>query len=358
MPPWARPQGFAPPGFGPPPFGFQRPRRPVFRFLVAAILFVLLLDLIGANLAFFAAVGAAATTKVKEVTLIDGDTSTIAAIPVTGLIDDDTAHQFDQFLSAAESDKTVKAIVLEIDTPGGSASASDTMYHRLQVFKDNMKSAGRTVPVIVSMGGMATSGGYYVACGGDYLFAQPATMTANIGVLMPRFNISELLDKYGVKETTIVGTGGEFKNLGSMFQPENEKAQQYLQGLVDATLAQFKKVVTDGRRGHLPADTSAIFNGRVYMADDALKLGLIDKIGYHEEAYAYAKSAANSPGARVVRYSPPSALERLLSTDSLSQIPAGKATSGSNVTINGVNIDIRQLADLLAPRPMYLWQGN
>ena len=232
------------------------------------------------------------------------------------------------------------------------------MYHRLQVFKDNMKTANRTVPVIVSMGGMATSGGYYVSCGGDYIFAEPATMTANIGVLMPRFNISALMDKYGVKETTIVGTGGEFKNLGSMFQPENDKATAYLQGLVDATLNQFKKVVTDGRKGHLPADTSNIFNGRVYMANDALKLGLIDKIGYHEEAYAYAKTAANSPDAKVVRYQPPSTLEKLLGADSQSTVPAMGAHSGSNVTINGVNLDVRQLAGLLAPRPMYLWEGN
>ena len=353
------PGGPGGPPYGPPygPLPWRKPGGRIRRFLVAALLLVILLDLIGVNLLFFVAIGAG-VMKVKETVVIDGNTDTIAAIPVSGLITDESAHEFDQALSAAETDKNVKALVLEIDTPGGSASSSDDMYHRLMVFKSNMKTAGRNVPVIVSMGGMATSGGYYVACGGDYIFAQPATMTANIGVLMPRFNVSELINKYGIKEATIVGTGGEFKNLGSMFEPENEKATQYLQGLVDATLAQFKKVVIDGRHGKLPADTSAIFNGRVYMADDAMKLGLVDKIGYHEEAYEYAKTAASASGARVVRYEPPLSLMHLITSQSIIPIPGAHAKSGQSITIDGVNVDIHDLADLLAPRPMYLWQGN
>ena len=120
MPGWGQAPFGGPPPFGPPPW--QRPKRVIFRTVVTTILVILLLNLIGANLAFFAAIGAAAQSKVKQTTVIDGGTDTIAAIPVTGLIDDDTATLFDQFLTAAESDKNVKAIVLEIDTPGGSAT--------------------------------------------------------------------------------------------------------------------------------------------------------------------------------------------------------------------------------------------
>jgi protease-4 len=304
----------------------------------------------------FASMAAATALNTKQVTVVDGSLSqTIAAIPVTDIITDATAHQFDQYLSAAESDKTVKAIVLEVDTPGGSASASEAMHHRLERFRINTKAAGRTVPVVVAMGGMATSGGYYVSCGADYIFAQPATMTANIGVLMERFNVSELCDKYGIKETTIVGSGGEYKNLGSMFQPETEQARQYLQGLADVTLDQFKKVVVDGRGDKL-TDKSVIFNGRVYMGEDALKLGLIDKIGYNEDAYDYAKTAANAAGARVVRYQPPSALERIL--DSSSSSSSANMPGHKVVNIDGVNIDLARLGDLIAPRPMFLWRGN
>jgi protease-4 len=171
---------------------------------------------------------------------------------------------------------------------------------------------------------------------------------------MERFNVSELASKYGIKETTIVGSGGDYKNLGSMFQPETEQARQYLQGLADVTLDQFKKVVREGRGDKL-TDQSVIFNGRVYMGEDALKLGLIDKIGYNEDAYDYAKTAANAAGARVVRYQAPSALERILdsSSSSSANVPGQKV-----VDIDGVKIDLAQLGDLISPRPMFLWRGN
>jgi protease IV len=329
-----------------------RPGGAFLRIVLATLLVVILLDLVGLNLVFLGALGAAAGQRVGQSTVVDGNADqTIAVIPVEGLIDEESAQQFDQFLSAVETDKSIKAVVLAIDTPGGSASASDAMSHRLGQFRANTKSAGRAVPVIVAMGGMATSGGYYVACGADYIFAQPATMTANIGVLFPRFNFSDLLAKYGIKETTLVDTGGDYKNLGSMFQPEDEKGRLYLQGLVDGTFEQFKAVVTEGRHGKLTSDTSAVFNGRVYMAADALKLGLIDKIGYAEDAYDYAKSVAGLSSPRIIRYKPAPLLVRILDANSLSNILGGKAQGG-------INIDLRQIADLIAPRPMYLWRGN
>jgi len=334
-----------------------RPPRPTGVFLrsvLAALLLVLLLDLIGLNMVIFGAAAGASATHVRKTTVVSSTAdATIAVIPVEDLITGETAVQFDQFLTAASEDSNVKAVVLAIDTPGGEASAADTMYHRLMEFKNEKK-----IPVVVTMGGLATSGGYYVACGADYIFAEPTTMTANIGVIFPRFNVSELMQKYGVKETTIVATGCTYKNLGSMFSPEDPKAVAYLQGLVDGTFEQFKKVVLAGRH-NLPADTSDIFNGRVYMASDALKLGLIDQIGYAEDAYAYAKKAANLTDAKVERYLPPSALQRALDSDSLSNITGGQARSSqSEITINGVNVDAGRLLDLVAPRPMYLWMGN
>jgi protease-4 len=345
---------------GPPPYGPPPRRGGILRAILATLLLVILLDLILINLAIFASIGAASTqSHARQITLVDGNAEQIvAAIPVDGLITDDTAHQFDEFLSAAEADKTVKAIVLEVDTPGGSASASDTMHHRLSVFRANMKAANRNIPVIVSMGGMATSGGYYVSCGGDYIFAEPITMTANIGVLMPDFNIYELMNKYGIKDTTIVGSGGTYKDLGSMFQPVNDKATEYLQGLCDAMLDQFKKVVIEGRKSHLPADTSDIFNGRVYMGPRAMELGLVDKIGYREDAYEYAQTAANISGAKVVRYQPASTLEKLLDPDAIAHIAGPQAKGTQTINLNGVNVDLHQLADLLSPRPMYLWMGK
>jgi protease IV len=352
--------GWMPPRGGPwgPP-GFLRPPRPggfLLRAVLTTLLLVVLLDLIGVNLIMLTP----APPHVKKVTVVDSTAEqTIVVIPVEGLITDELAGQFDQYITAAEADKDVRGVVLAIDTPGGSASASDAMYHRLQMFKQRAKANGQSIPIVAAMGGIATSGGYYVACGADYIFAQPTTWTADIGVLVPRFNVSELLAKYGVKETTIVATGADYKNLGSMFEPEDEKGRVYLQGLVDATFDQFKKVVNDGRRGKLSPNLDDIFNGRVYMANDALRLGLIDRIGYNEDAYDYIRTAAGVSDAKIVRYEPPSLIEQALGTESLFNLARGKAQAPSGgITVNGVSVDLRQLGDLIAPRPMYLWRGN
>jgi protease IV len=353
-------------GWGGPPMytpglAAARPGGAFLRIVLATLLTVILVDLIVLNFYFLSAgASAAGPSGIRQVLVAPGASDqTVAAIPITGLITADSAQQFNQFLSTAQNDPSVKAVVLEIDSPGGSASAADSMHHRLELFKSQTKADGRDVPVIVSMGGMAASGGYYVACGADYLFAQPDTITADIGVLLPRFNVSALLAKYGVKETTIVATGCDYKNLGSMFEPENPKATQYLQGLVDATFQQFKQVVLQGRGKKLPADTTDIFNGRAYIAADALKLGLIDKIGYRQDAYAYAKTLIHAPDARVVRYEPAPLLQQWLGLGSLFRIPGGQAHAPRNVlNINGVNFDLAHLTDLIAPRPMYLWRGN
>jgi len=327
------------------------------RFLAALILLLVLVDLLVMNLLVMASISGAtgAGAKFRQETVVDGDQDqTILAVPISGIITDASADQFDKALTAAEADKTIKALVLEIDTPGGSASSSDDMSHRLAMFKTRKK-----VPVVVTMGGLATSGGYYVACGSDYIFAEPSTLTANIGVLMERFNVSELANKYGVHETTIISTGADYKNLGSMFQPENDKATQYMQGLVDVMFDQFKAVVRAGRQGKLHGDESEIFNGRAYTADKAIELGLIDKKGYAQDAYQYAQNLASAPSARVVRYMGPTLLERMLSSDSALKLPGLETkSSDSTIKVNGVEFDLRNLGDLLAPRPMYLWRGN
>jgi len=338
----------------------QRQSRPggFLRLVLALFFLVLLLDLVGMNVLFFGAIGAAAggkQTLVSRVTLSDGDSGQIVAvIPVTGLITDDSYHQLDNALTEAERDKNVKAVVLDVDTPGGSASASDEMFHRLSLFKQRRDD----VKVIVSMGSMATSGGYYVSCGGDTLFAEPGTMTANIGVLMPSVNISELMQKWGIQDATIVGTGGTYKDAGSPLRPETEQGKEYLQGLVDATLKQFKTVVIDSRfKGVAPPDADQIFDGRVLMAQDALSRGLVDKIGYLEDAESFAAAGAGLSSPKYERFDPVFPLfARLMGADSLNSL--GSSRAGATVDIDGVDVDVRQLATLLASRPVYLWAGN
>jgi protease-4 len=257
-------------------------------------------------------------------------------------------------LKDVEKDSSVRALVVEIDTPGGSATASDEMYHRLDRFKNN-----KHVPVVIAMRGMATSGGYYVASAGDYIFAEPGCLTGNIGVLFPRFNLSKMANEWGVYESTLTATtpGHSYKNAGSMFQPANPQDEQYLQGLVDGTFAQFKSVVLTGRKGKLSDKEGDVFSGKAFIATDALARGLIDQIGYPDSAYDYATHLAGISSRSIVRYTPNPTLLQLLSARS--NLPQGQAkASAGSVSIDGFSIDGHTAADLLSARPLLLWRGN
>jgi protease-4 len=146
-------------------------------------------------------------------TILSGDSAQkIAVVPISGIIDQAMSLKIDRYLRSIERDKNVKAIVLDVDSPGGTVTASDEIYHRLREFKASMATQGRSVPIVATMGSLAASGGYYVSCAADYVFAQPTTLTGNIGVLLPRYNINKLADQWGVQETTLESGGAPFKN--------------------------------------------------------------------------------------------------------------------------------------------------
>ena len=289
--------------------------------------------------------------------LLEGDPSQkVAVVPIKGTIMDDASQRFARLIKQIENDSTIKALVIEVDSPGGSVTASDEIFHRIQRFKlDHPK-----MPIVVSMGGLAASGGYYVSCAGDYLFAQPSTLTGNIGVLLPQFNVAELFDKWGIKENTIVSTGAVYKNAGSMFRPEDPKDRAYLQDIADKAFAQFKAVVKQGRSGHAKFDVKKldeVANGKIYMTEDAVALGLVDEKGYLHDACEYAATKAGLSKPTVIRFqNPQSLLEALL--DGKSNVGGTSASGGQTITVNGINITAADLRDLLTPRLMYLWRGQ
>ena len=290
----------------------------------------------------------------KDSILVQGDNlQKVVVIPVSGIIMGDSQQKFERFLSLAEKDTSVKAIVVEIDTPGGDASASDQMYHRLMRFKETKK-----VPVVVSMGGMATSGGYYVAMGADHIFAQPTTLTGNIGVLAQRFNVAKMFDKWGIEETSLFSSGADFKNAGSMFKPEKAQDREYIQGLIDDIFTQFKQVVSTGRQGKLTRPIEEVADGRAFGAADAKSMGLIDDIGYLESAYAHAATLAKLTNPTVLRYEEPKGLAALLGASA--GIDRATDARGTSVNVNGMNlrIDPAKIQEMLAPRPMFLWRGE
>jgi protease-4 len=354
---------YPPPMFFPP--GMFKPQRSFARIIfttLATAVFGLSITLNLYLLAFSVFSGGIGhSTGIEQTVLVEGDPKEkIAVIPVTGMILTNTAERFNQMLTAAEKDSSVKAIVVEVDTPGGAVTPSDEIHARILRFRQQFPNR----PVVVTMGGLATSGGYYISCAGEYVFAQRTTLTGNIGVILPRYNFSKLAKSYGVEEVTVTAPANGFKNAGSSFAPIDEKDNQYLQGLIDDAYGSFKAVVTAGRAGKLTGKIDEIANGKVYTAAEALSLGLVDQLGYATDAYDKAASMASLSNKHVVKYNKPAGfLESILGGESKSNLPSRAAASGgggNTTTINGVNvnIDANLLDELNRPRLMYLWRGQ
>lgn len=198
-------------------------------------------------------------------------------------------------LTKAEEDKHVKAIVLRINTPGGSVTASDLVYHELKVFKKK-----RPVPIIAAIMDLGTSGGYYIAMAADHILAHPSTITGSIGVIMVTMNAEGLLEKVGVQPAAIVS--GPKKAMGSPFRPMNDEERAIFQGTIDHLFEQFLSVVKEGRPGLSMEQIRTVADGRIFTADIAKSKGLVDSIGYLDEAIDLAKKEANLEQAKVVTY--------------------------------------------------------
>ncbi len=212
---------------------------------------------------------------------------------VAGVLGDNMVDDMKIALRQAAEDDKVKAIILHIDSPGGEVTAADTIYNAV-------RAARTRKPVVVYMGSVAASGGYYVACGGNYLMANETTITGSIGVIIETVNYEGLLDKIGVQ--AVVFKSGAYKDILSGSRPMTPEEKAYVQRLVMQTYDKFVTIVADERR--LPVDQlrHGIADGRILSGVDALQDKLIDHTGYIEDAFKKAKELAHAPDARVVKY--------------------------------------------------------
>ena len=201
-------------------------------------------------------------------------------------------------LIKAEQDDEVKAIVLRINTPGGTVTASDIMYHELTSFKRSRK-----IPIVASIMDMGTSGGYYIAAAADAVLAHPSSVTGSIGVIMLTVNARGLLEKVGVEATAV--TSGPRKDMGSPFRVMTVEEREIFQGLIDSFYQRFLTVVQEGRPNLQMERITQLADGRIYTGDQAKAAGLVDDIGYLEDAVALAKKKAEITEARVVTYRRP-----------------------------------------------------
>ncbi|MCU0913385.1 MAG: signal peptide peptidase SppA [Planctomycetes bacterium] len=326
-----------PPGAGPYPArrsfsGWRILWRIVFFLSVLANvgLFILLLSVI---VMFFADGGGVYKAVIRE-----GPRDTrIAVITIGGIIDGTEAEGVRRQIAAARQDRAVKGIILRVDSPGGTISASDRIH---KTVLDYRRELG--VPAVAFLQGMATSGGYYVSVACEKIVAEPTTITGSIGVVMMHFVFQNLLeDKLGIQPVFL--TMGEKKDWPSAFRAPTQEELAYIQDrLLQPAYQRFVHVVTQGREGILsPTEVKKLADGSIYGAEQALQVKLVDGIGYLDEAIATVKNLAGIEAAQVVEYRKPFSLLGLLSAKS-GAVP---------------KLDRKTLFEFGTPQVLYLWNA-
>lgn len=202
---------------------------------------------------------------------------------------------FKEELTKASKDEKIKAVVLRINSPGGTVNASDILYHELKTFKGSKK-----IPVIASMMDVAASGGYYLAMATDAILVHPSTVTGSIGVIMLTVNAKGLLEKVGVEASAI--TSGPRKDMGSPFRTMTAEEKVIFQSVIDSFYDRFLAVVQEGRPNLSADQIKKLADGRIYSGEQAKAAGLVDDIGYLDEAIELAKKQAGLTDARIVTY--------------------------------------------------------
>jgi len=239
-----------------------------------------------------------------------GTTDKIALITMRGLISssipgtvgDSMVDDMRTALEQAREDDRVKAIVLEIDSPGGEVTASDAIYSAV------VKARARK-PVVVYMDSLAASGGYYVSCGGKFLMASDTTITGSIGVIIQTLNYEQLFNKVGL--ASVIFKSGKFKDMLNGARPITPEERELVQSFIMKTYDKFLGIVATER--NLSADLlrNTIADGRILSGKDAFDSKLIDGLGQFEDAFTKAKQLGNAPEAKFVKYGPPFSLSRL-----------------------------------------------
>ena len=269
-------------------------------------------------------------------TVHDGKSATIVQLDVTGIIDGGTAEYVHAAVDRILRNDDVRAVVPRVDSPGGGATASDEIWHQI----DRLKTAG--LPVVASYGGMAASGGYYISCGADHILAQPTTVTGSIGVIASILTMEGLMDLIGVTPVTMVASGSPRKSVANdVYRDWTPRDKAAVGTILDAMYEEFADRVRSGR-AHVIGDDStldSIADGSIYTARAALENGLIDGIGYLDDAITAAKTRGSLGEIEptIIRYS---RKEPMLGLFGLS---------------SGTPADVRRLIDELAmPRLMFL----
>jgi protease IV len=349
FPPGGFPTGPMPPMMIPPP----PPAEPRGGGFARAMLITLATTLFGASLmlnifllvalAGKSVAGGGAIGMINETVVVPGDSANrVAVVKLDGAIMDENKADFLQLIDRVSQDTTIRALVIEINSPGGGVTASDEIYNAVVRLKKS-----KNIKVYASFDSLAASGGYYVACAADEIYAQRTTLTGSIGVIFSRFDMSEFAQKYGIRDGSVVSDGAFYKDAGSMFKPLTNDQTVYFKSILNDAFGTFKSVVTTGRGTRLRGNIDDIANGKIYSAAQAKALGLVDgDQHYLTDVVDIAIQSTKIINPAVIRY------ERMPTF--FEQLSGGRSASISA----GVTIDEKLVQRMATPRLMYLWPGQ
>jgi protease-4 len=318
------------------------PPRP--RVLFRALLIVLLLFSVAANVVLVAMLagslsiksGLLSSNELQKHIIRHGSADQIALVHISGLVDGAMVKYVTQQLRAIDRDPAIKAVVLRVDSPGGGVTDADEIYHGLQKIRSDGKS------IVVSMGALDASGGYYISMAGQQLFAEPTTIVGSIGVMMPGFQVTDLMKKLGITPEFLTSSAAVWKEAGSPFSDYTPAVKSYLIDMLNIDAERFINIVQTGRSSHLKVPIGQVADGKIWAAPDALKLGLVDHIGYISAAYHAAAKLAGIYNPTVVEFRQPASLLDLISAQSAAAKP--------QMRLSG-----HLIYDLVKPRVEYLY---
>jgi len=243
-------------------------------------------------------------------------------------------------LERAQADPEVKGVLLFVDSGGGGITGADILHNKLK----ELQARENGLPVVASILNVGASGAYYAVCGVDKIIAHPTSITGSIGVLMPLYDATELMQKIGVSEESILS--GEYKDLGSPFsertEEEKEKQRKLLEDIVQGMHQRFVETVSDSRGLELES-VQAVADGRILTAEDAKDAGLIDEVGYESDAVRIISEMTDMEHPRLIQYR--------------REVTIGALFSGL-VHARGRGLDLLPFIDdpvRQVPSPMYLW---
>lgn len=276
----------------------------------------------------------------KKIALIDisgGITDHAPSAPLFGQAPESMMKRVLDQLRLARADSDVAAVILKIDSPGGTVTASDILHREITKFK---KETGKVV--VACLMDTAASGGYYVAVAADKIVAHPTTVTGSIGVIMQTFNLEGLLKKIGVEVTPIKSAAK--KDIGSPFRGSTAAEKEVLQAIIDEMYLTFLEKVREGRPGIKGTTLKEMADGRVFTGAVAKKAGFVDEIGYVEDSFKITADLIGTTNPAVVRYH--------RENERASGIYA-KSAQGKQTPL--VNVDFGSILEPLRPGFYYYW---